>query len=260
MKKGVILLSLFVFVVSFLPAYLSGISTPDIARAGTDGLPADSSSNEYIPAISPQANLIRNLWGAPKDERVDLVFSRSENTVGWSWKRDNPVRRPGMDYILPIYPNARITLDSPVTVGDIESFKLFAGYNYVEKPSGMYNVALDIFLRIPGTNKVKAEIMVALYTTDKPPLRYLKGIRTDNINIYRYYSWIKSDGSTFHSFLLSNPSDQMLLQLDFKSLISLVKAEKTYNIYEVELGTEVWSGSGALELTTYYLELNNTRL
>jgi hypothetical protein len=256
MKKRVVIFSSIVFVLAFIPLYLSGISTPDTAAARTDALSPTPSSSEVSSGISSHANLIRNLWGAPKDENVALTLTRSENALSWSWKRENPVRRPGVDYIQPIYPNARIVLDSPVNVGDIDSFKLFADYDFVEKPTGSYNVAFDIFLREPGTMAIRAEIMVWLNGTQKQPALSLKGSCSDGTNTYKKYWWTTSAGWAYRSFLLSKPIISVIHSVNLKALINLIEADDDWYISEVELGTEVWSGSGAIDFDTFYLRLN----
>lgn len=212
--------------------------------------------------VSPVAVPVRNLWGAPRGETVDASLYQSVTGLGWSWSRENPVKPPGLSYIQPIYPSARIILKSPVTVGDIQSFDLFADYAYTRSPRGKYNLAFDIFLRGKGLAKDnrKSEIMVWLDWTQEQPSRYLKGSYSDGNYDYLLYSWTKKDSFDYHSFLLEPRSSLTARPVNLKALIDQVKPDKDWYISEVELGTEVWNGSGAVELSTFYLELNDTRL
>jgi hypothetical protein len=267
MRTKVIFLVIIVLLLSFLPTYVSGFETPYKAAAETaevSTLP-DQSENPAIPevqpaGISPRATPIRNLWGASTGEKVDLTLQRSDNGVSWSWSRQHPLLRPGMAYVQPIYPNARVVLKSPVAIADIQSFQLFADFDYTQQPTGAYNLAYDVFLREKGAQAPKAEIMVWLDGTQAQPSRYLKGSCSDGYNNYNKYWWEKADGCAYRSFLLTLPPAMTSGPVDLKALIDLIEPDKTWYISEVELGTEVWNGSGAVDLTTYYLELNGDRL
>ena len=260
MRKKVIILSIVVFMLSFLPAYISGISTPDTAAGGNAGHTISPARNNDPALISPSAKPIRNLWGAASGERVELALHHSDNAVSWKWSRQKPAHRRGIDYVQPIYPNARINLKSQVAVGDIQSFNLFADFHYIQPPTGGYNLAYDVFLREPGTKAEKAEIMVVLDRTQPHPTPPLEGSYSDGYSTYKLYSGTRTDGCAFRSFQMQLPPTTTPYQVNLKALIDLVNPEKTWYISEVELGTEVWNGSGAMELTTYYLELNGARL
>ncbi|OGO31808.1 MAG: hypothetical protein A2Z29_08390 [Chloroflexi bacterium RBG_16_56_11] len=212
--------------------------------------------------LSPLAVPVRNLWGAPKNESVGLTLTQSDKVVGWSWTREWPLQRPGVNYIQPIYPNARITLSPPVTVNDIEAFQLFAEYNYTRQPEGSYNLAYDVFLREKGPAKDnrKAEIMVWFDWTLEQSAKTFKGTCSDGVNTYKHYSWTRANSFDYHSFLLELPPGKVPGPVNLKALIDIVQPDIKWYISEVELGNEVWSGSGAIELTTYYLELNGTRM
>ena len=69
-----------------------------------------------------------------------------------------------------------------------------------------------------------------------------------------------ADGCAFRSFHLNVPPATAPYQVNLKALIDQVKPDKDWYISEVELGTEVWNGAGAVELTGFYLELNGERL
>ena len=260
MRKKVVLLSFIVFMLSFLPTYVSGVEAPDTAAAAAAERQAVPAETESPAGVSPQATPIRNLWGASAGETVDLTLRHSGKVVSWSWSRPHPVPRPGIAYVQPIYPNARITLKSPVTVGEIQSFDLVADFEYSQHPTGAYNLAYDVFLREPGAKNPKAEIMVWLdWTQGQPPLS-LKGSCSDGYNTYEKYWWTTANGCAYRSFLLAFPPAANPFTVNLKALIDLIQPEKSWYISEVELGTEVWNGSGAVDLTTYYLQLNGARL
>lgn len=205
--------------------------------------------------ISPLATTVRNLWGASANEKVDLNIYRSDKAIGWSWSRQNPLLRPGIAYVQPIYPNARISLKPSVAVKDISSFYLISDFHYTQPPTGKYNMAYDVFLREQGTNIPKVEIMVWLDWTQTQPQPYMEGLCSDGYNVYRKYWWTRADGYLYRSFLLVPSLNANTHTVNLKALIDLIEPEESWHISEVELGTEVWDGSGAVELTTYYLKL-----
>jgi hypothetical protein len=243
---------------------LRRVLVPVLVVLGLVLMPAHLSATDtaVLAGISPLAVPIRNLWGAPKSEAVDAVLYRTDSAVGWSWSRENPQKQPGVTYIQPIYPSARITLKAPVSVGDIQSFNLFAGYQFTQKPTGKYNLAFDIFLREKGTAKDnrKAEIMVWLGGNIEQPILSYKGVRSDGHYIYKDYSWTKSNGFEYYSFLLDSPDSLISQPVNLKALMDLIKPDKDWFITEVELGTEVWNGTGAIELNTFYVEINGEKL
>ena len=267
MRKKFIFSILIVLILSLGLTYIFGVRAQNVIHAENVVNPESikpsegSTMPEVEPtAVSADAIPIRNLWGASAQEKVDLTLSHSDNVVSWSWNRQHPVPQPGINYVQPIYPNARIVLKSPVTVGDIQSFNLVADFHYTQPPTGDYNLAYDIFLKEEGAKTPKAEIMVCLDRTKTQPQTSFKGFYSDGDNTYSKYYWTREDSCSFRSFRLSLPPTTTPYQVNLKSLIDLINPEKTWYISEVELGTEVWSGSGAVELTTYYLELNGTRL
>jgi hypothetical protein len=211
-----------------------------------------------LAGISPLAITVRNLWGAPQNEKVDAKLYRSENALGWSWSRPSPLKQSGATYVQPIYPSGRIVLKSPVTISDIQSFNLFADYTYTQKPTGSYNLAFDVFLRDKGKfkdNRV-SEIMVWLDWTQSQPASAFKGSVSDGSNNYDDYSWTKTNSFDYHSFLIKPKASPAVQTINLKALIDRIKANKDWFISEVELGTEVWNGTGAVEFSSFYVELN----
>jgi hypothetical protein len=244
------------------PARTSGIEANVNMDISPTGVPKESLPEVGTAAgVSPMAAPVRNLWGAPKGEDVDVSLYRSESGLGWNWSRPDPEKRAGINYIQPIYPNARITLKKPVAIGDIQSFNLFADFHYTQPPTGKYNLAFDIFLRKKGiaTDNRESEIMVWLDWTLSQPASSFKGVRSDGANDYAYYAWKKKDSFDYNSFLLKARPSSTVSSIDLKALIDLVRPDENWYISEVELGTEVWDGSGAIDLTTFYLELNGIR-
>jgi hypothetical protein len=254
-KKRFILPVLAALTMALWPGQVNSIEATN--NAGVSMMPMLS---EYSSGVSPLAKPRQNNWGAPKDEKVEVTLFNSNNAIGWSWSRLKPVRRPGVAYLQPIYPNAGIYLKSPTAVSDIQSFYLFTDFHYTMKPTGDYNLSYDIFLREKGTKAHKVEIMVWFDWKNNQPARYFEGVCTDGNNNYSKYWWTTVDGCLYRSFLLKTQPNKIPGPVDLKALIDLIQPEKDWYIDEVSLGTEVWSGSGALELTTYYLELNGVRL
>ena len=221
------------------------------------GNPSRAEASMSVTGVSPLAAPIRNLWGAPKSEKIDLAFSRTGDSISWTWNRETPNKQPGLDYIQPIYPNARLTLKNPLTVNDIESFNLYSDFTFTSKPAGRYNLAFDIFFREKGTGTPRLEIMVWLDENSAQPSSKYLGKCTDGINTYKKYWWTRTgDGLEYRSFLLDNPGGVLRQPVNLKALIDLVKPDIDWYVSEVELGTEIWDGSGTIEVKTFQIEIN----
>ena len=210
-----------------------------------------------VTGVSPLATPIHNLWGAPKNEKVDLTLAKTDNSVSWTWSRPDPVKKPGISYVQPIYPSARITLKTPVEVSEIKSFNLFADYNYTQKPAGSYNLAFDIFLREKGKSgdNRKSEIMIWLAASKECPARKDGEY---NINGSAYSLCVNTDwnpGVTYMAFVLEGESIPQRLPIHEFIKIAIQKGYVDPDAYlaAVELGPEIWWGEGEASLRDYRL-------
>ena len=252
-------------------AITSSIAAPDDNQAVRETKPIETLStttqnkNQVTSAVkvnpvSEQAILRQNNWGASSNkETVKIILSQSKTSLDWNWNRQDPLPYKGVSYIQPIYPNAGIYLKSPVTVGDIQSFNLFTDFNYTQPPNGSYNLSYDIFLRDKETKVPKVEIMIWFDWTRPQPSSSFKGSCSDGNNIYKKYWWTMADGCAYRSFLLDSTTGIAPNITNLKALIDEIQPDNDLYIDEISLGTEVWSGSGEVELTTYYFELNGIR-
>lgn len=109
-------------------------------------------------------------------------------------------------------------MNSPISVSNIDSFLLFADYHYTGTPKGNHSLAYDVFLREPGTQLRKAEIMVVLDRTQYQNHATFKGTCFDGINNYRIYEWT-SNGMISRSFRLQLPAAGIPHEINLKSLI-----------------------------------------
>jgi hypothetical protein len=224
---------------------------------------------------SGSKTLINNLWGAPDEETLtSAVYLKDGNTYGWHWDRPNPLAKPGIKGYQPIYPMVRTggcpweasrTTDFPIKVGDIKSLTFSSEYSYPSAPTGVYNLAYDMFLS--DTNQAssnpnpKIEIMIWLENTLQQPADAYKGEVSDGVNTFGLYSFTMPNGRLYYAFVLKN---QTFLNgqhsINAGKLMEYLKLDPRWYLYGVELGNEIITGSGAIEITENTIVLNGRNL
>jgi hypothetical protein len=219
-----------------------------------------------------QLTLSNNIWGAPEDERLtSRIYTDQDRSFGWQWERNEAKPRPGENLTKPIYPSVRIggspwepsmTQYFPVKLRDIKSFKFELAYNYPVAPTGIFNLAYDMFLTDtpqPCSDPVrKAEVMIWLqHTFPQPPEAY-RGDVTDGINTYEYYSMPLSNWQYYSFVIKEQPPSNPHFVIDAKRLLDHLGLDRDWYIPGVELGNEVVSGSGKIEISKFKLNLNNS--
>ena len=218
--------------------------------------------------------LTNNVWGAATNERLTTwVYLDQDGNFGSSWSRPDPKIRSGLT-VQPIYPNVRIggspwQLSNceyfPIKLSETKSLIFDLAYQYPTIPSGTYNLSYDLFLS--DTNKhsdnpeIKAEIMIWIHGTKKQPSITYKGEVTDGYNTYELYSWTMLDGRLYYSFIMKGePRYRAAHTVDARRLMDTLQLNPNWYIAGIELGNEVWHGSGKLEIQQLSVKLNDCEL
>jgi hypothetical protein len=136
-------------------------------------------------------------------------------------------------------------------------------YNYPTKPSGQYDLAYDIFFtesdKAEANPDRKAEVMIWIDGTAKEPPSCYKGDFSDGINTYSLYSWTMSDGRLYYAFLMKDPKQsQVDLKVDARKLLDNLKLNPDWYVHGIELGNEIWSGSGQIDISSLNINLNGS--
>jgi hypothetical protein len=277
MKKIYVMAGLMSFF--FIVSPLSGASRDSIARAihtGTYGgvergamtITEDKAwgNIDYRPF-----KLINNTWGAPDEETLSsAVYMNQGKNFGWYWNREAPVLKQGHSCVQPIYPSLRAGGNPwerpgpgifPIKLGDLKSLDFDVSYNYPIAPTGTYDLAYDVLLTDtdqPSINPIiKAEVMIWIHGSARQPSHTLKGDYSNGHNDYQLYSWVQKDGRQYYSFITKGEGLASLQHaVDAKKLIDYLGLNPGWYIHGVELGNEVWKGSGKIEITSFVINVN----
>lgn len=232
-------------------------------------------SKSYDQIISGQYIVINNLWGAPKSETLSgNIFQDQDGSFGWSWSRLSPMVNSGQTSIQPIYPSIRIggnrwdrvkSAFFPVAVKDVNALSFSIAYNYLNIPTGSFDLSYDMFLSEPdqpdSSPQIAAEVMIWMQGTSKQPDKYYKGDVSDGTNTFALYSWTMPDGRQYYSFLLKGqPQYQAQYSINAKALLDQLHLDSSLLIHGVEFGNEVWNGSGQILITHFGINLNGNAL
>ena len=222
-----------------------------------------------------QFRLINNVWGAPSDETLSSgVYSETDGSFGWYWDRQQPMMKSGEAHVLPIYPNVRIggspweasrSAIFPVRARDIKSLTFDVSFEYPAIPTGACNLAYDIFFTETSapsaTPVIKAEVMIWILGTATEPADRYKGDFTDGHNTYALYSWAMSNGRQYYAFVMKPGSGyQARHTVDAGKLLDSVPLQPDWWMPGVELGTEVWHGTGKIQIGQFGIELNGAEV
>jgi hypothetical protein len=245
-------------------------------NAGTSPRPVDTitASKAWAQIKTNSCKVFNNVWGAPAGEDfVSSVYVRPEGALGWDWDRPAPKIGAGKSCPEPLYPDVRIggspwekseSAQFPIRLGDTRKLTLDVSYQYLQPPTGVFDLAYDIFLvdspRTSQTPTLKAEVMIWLNGTAKQPARTFKGNYSDGNHTYDLYSWVMKDGRLYYSFLLKAPPETTgHVAVNAKKLMDNLNLETGWYIHGIELGNEVWNGSGKIEITHLSADLNGSQ-
>lgn len=216
--------------------------------------------------IPPDKALLNNLWGAPYEERQSgsldsyIYYKSDYSSFGWEWNRPNPVPMDG--WIQPIFPEIWMgsnTGFSPIKFKDVNSLSAELQYTYPKSPTGDYNFAYDIWFTYGDTRK--AEIMIWISCTECAPGTY-EGEINDGYNTYDVYYTDPSSWRPwlYYAFVLKNRDPiQYNHNVNIKTLLDSIsgKLNSDWSLSSLELGNEIYKGSGRIEISKYQINLNN---
>jgi hypothetical protein len=276
-----LLLAILIFL-AVAPSYSSQVLPQDLPGVVTDhelwlksvaDTPAIVSVNKIESGSTVDFKSLRlcnNQWGAPGNEKLTSgVYLSNNNIFGWYWERNNPLSKPGISGVLPIYPSVRAggspweksrAAGFPVRLSDINSLKFNLSYQYSLPPDGSYDLAYDMFLtesdQPSPTPKRNAEVMIWIHQTLAPPTQNCRGEVSDGINQYELYSYQMADGRLYHAFIMKGPVLGRQHTIDAKRLLDQLDIDTRWYIPGIELGNEVIHGSGKIEISQFSIYLN----
>lgn len=222
--------------------------------------------------------LSNNVWGATRTEREEeslklYIYNRSNGDFGWEWNRSKPGYKYERQYIEPVYPEVVIgtipgkpssqsnTPYFPRKYKDIDNWTSEIEFTYPEQPQGHYNLAYDIYWMEGNTKKFNVMIWIQGYHDERPI-----GTVSDGINEYIHYYRPAGEGQywEWHAFELKDQksleqTNPMHYKVNIKRLLEQLSPESLngyWTIPGVELGSEIWKGSGRIEVNKYIMNIN----
>jgi hypothetical protein len=246
-------------------------SAQNIIQAAESTIMTTTKSKPWEGIILAPLKLTNNVWGAPADESLTSTIYLNENhSFGWYWQRLEPKMKDGVNCVQPIYPGVRVggspweastSKYFPIKLGDIKTLVFNVTFSYPEAPSGLNNLAYDIFFTETdkaNTNpEIKAEVMIWLHGSNKQPPNTYKGDFTDGYHTYQLYSWVMSNGRAYYSFIMTGGSpSQGQHTVDARKLLDNLELDPGWYIHGVELGNEIWHGTGKIEISKLSINVN----
>lgn len=211
--------------------------------------------------------LFNNVWGAGNTEKdsgtlKSYIYYKLNGNFGWEWNRPSPI--PVNGRMLPLYPAVIVKNTNNFSYFSklkyINSLKTYIEYKYVKQPTGSYNFAYDVWFK-EGEKRV-IEIMIWMDCVSCTPGTY-KGEINDGYNTYSIYynpsnknrPWI------YYAFLLKNRHSSQTthtanMKILLDKIVQLGDLSTEWDLYSIELGNEVWKGSGRTEIEKYIIDIN----
>ncbi len=103
--------------------------------------------------------------------------------------------------------------------------------------------------------------MIWIHASVKQPSKSYKGDFSDGLNTYELYSWVMSDGRLYYSFIMKGKPQQAAHHtVNTRKLLDKLELDPGLYIHGIELGNEVFSGSGKIEIDKFNVNLNGNNL
>ena len=231
----------------------------------------------YKGQIENQSRIIyNNIWGATDDEKKNetikqYIYYKFNGSFGWEWDRPDP-RDNYSVYVTPVFPEVLIgsrkeyssTPYIPIQLRYIDSLVGDVEYEYVKYPTGEYDLVYDIWIYDNISLKV-TEVMIFI-TGGVSDISV--GNVSDGINIYKYYfrssdnkyNWnrnifVLNDQNLYKKPVLLHHTVDMGKLFDY--LIQSDKLDDNLSLFSIELGNEIWRGTGKIGINKYVINLNN---
>lgn len=229
--------------------------------------------------IDNQSRRLHNsVWGATSAEKENYttksyIYYKSDGSFGWEWNRPDTEPKNGSHiFIAPIYPEVVVgalsgradytTSKFPINYGNVSNWTSEINYRWIFPPKDNYNLAYDLYFleSEQGTKKFNVMIWVQGHNEGDSI-----GIVSDGINQYKHFMRNAGDGQywEWHAFELINQSDihrpDIHYKVDIKKLLDNAfpgVLQDNWIIPGVELGSEVWRGTGRIEINKYIISMN----
>jgi len=258
----------------FLFLFLAGCSTEDEQKTYNqiDGTIIEESSADWgTVGYDTQYRLINNVWNknastGSYDQKVFTETLNGKTAVGWQWNWSN-LSRNVVAYPEVVIgdkawdPPSGITTVFPVKAGSAD---IVADFTTHISASGTYNMAFSIWGFTDTANpreSITHEIMIWTLTRGLTPagtMRYTTTVDGVNFNVWVRENHVDNSGGTSQTWTyIAFEPDSDITQgpfhlddfIDFLSSKGLISSENYLS--SIELGNEVVSGKGTVEIENY---------
>jgi hypothetical protein len=256
----------------YTPNLIGSEATPQAPVPIEDGAVTTTISRAGSTIDLDSLKLVNNQWGAPADEDLTCaVYHNQGKNFGWYWKRPEPKAKPGINGVLPIYPSLRIggnpweqsnSAYFPIRLNAIESSTFQVAYDYPAAPTGIFDLAYDMFFMDTDKSSpnpvIKAEVMIWLQGTIEQSPQTYQGDFSDGLNTYELYSYVMSSGRIYYAYIMKGQTHfKAQHTVDVKKLLDNLDLNPNWYIPGVELGSEVVNGSGKIEISQFSVKVNS---
>lgn len=212
-----------------------------------------------------QFRLECNKWGNPS---ATVCVNDNNNAVGWRWSNNGGWTYPDI-YVGTNFCNRPSTWSVfPIKWGDVTSWKIDLAWEYIENPTGEYNLAFDIYFsdvcNVPsGISDSSKKMNPMIWLQAGGDLAYgVSGLPLVSDGYNQYYSedipqpWPRK---IFHlkDYINGNGS----ATIDVKKLCDTISGlSSNWILTDIFLGNENTggngTGSGNIKITKYDIEIN----
>lgn len=254
--------------------YLSIIVICNVSSA--EGEISEFGSWKYDDKIRFQFKyLFNNVWGAGNEEKSSgtlksYIYYKQDGSFGWEWSRPEPIPNPTVLPIVPVVMVKNFVINNKSyfpKLKDISYLKLDVDYKYVKPPNGSYNLAYDIWFVTSGKDR-SDEIMIWINCPGTCSPGTYRGEFSDGYNVYDLYTRPTAGGGypwAYYAFILKDryPIPQthtVNVKALFDKLVQLGYLSPELSLYSIDLGNEVWKGSGRIEISRYIININRVSI
>lgn len=234
------------------------------------------STSRYYGGIENQSRrLNNNIWGLTNKEREEknikqFIYYRYDGSFGWEWDRPDP--RPDPDtYIPPTFPEVIVGGDPgeknpnspyfPIKVKNITSLISEIEYEWTKYPTGAYDLIYDMFF---VDSAIKKQVEISIFIVNHASGTFL-GVISDGNNRYDVYYKTDTRGVLIVGFDLQDQDSiapsipryhKINMKILFDYLIKKGRLDPDLDLYGIQLGNEVYRGSGRIQINKFNINLN----
>jgi hypothetical protein len=230
------------------------------------GTPANRNTIEF-----GTRQLINNVWGALPEENLSSgIFQNQDRTYGWYWDRPNPLQKPGINGLQPLYPNIKIGGDVgekprnnrlPIKVSNIKELRFSVDYDYLIEPTGSYNLSYQMYFANTDTpvqdSFANIEMMVWIHQTfGQPPAAYQHDFSDGNFR-YSLYSFTQFNGMKYAAYISKDaPVFRAQHTVNAKQFLDDLQIDPNWYLFSIHFGNEILLGRGKFQINKYVIMLN----